>query len=77
MGEIECYKKIQQRFFWLLLFHDVDSYCHSYPECQKISTPRHQRVPLIPLPVMKDLLRGWQSILWDHYLAAVRVINMC
>ena len=36
------------------MFHDVNSYCRSCPECQKVSTPRHQRVPLIPLPVMKE-----------------------
>ena len=32
----------------------MDFYCRSCPECQKVSTPRYQRVPLIPLPVMKE-----------------------
>ena len=31
----------------------MDFYCQSCPECQKVSTPRQQRLPLIPLPVMR------------------------
>ena len=54
MGRDKALQRIQQRFYWPSLFHDVDSYCCSCPECQKVSTPSHQRVLLIPLPVMKE-----------------------
>ena len=52
MGRDRTLQRIQQRFYWPSLFHAVDSYCRSCPECQKVSTPRQQRVPLIPLPVL-------------------------
>ena len=54
MGRDRTLQRIQQRFYWPSLFHAVDSYCRSCPECQKVSTPRQHRVPLIPLPVMKE-----------------------
>ena len=54
MGRDRTLQRIQQRFYWPSLFHDVDSYCRSCTECQKVSTPRQQGVPLIPLPVMKE-----------------------
>ena len=54
MGRDKTLQRIQQRFYWPSLFHDVDSYCRTCPECQKVSTPRQHRVPLIPLPIMKE-----------------------
>ena len=54
MGRDRTLQRIQQRFYWPSLFRDVDTYCRSCPECQKVSTPRKQRFPLIPLPVMEE-----------------------
>ena len=54
MGRDKTLQRIQQRPYWPSLFHDLDSYCRSCPECQKVSTPRKHRVPLIPLPIMKQ-----------------------
>ena len=55
MGRGKTLQRIQQRFYWPLLFRDVDSYCRSCPECQKVSNPRQHRVPLIILPIIKEL----------------------
>ena len=54
MGRDRTLQRIQQRFYWPSLFQDVDTYCCSCPECQKVSTPKKQRFPLIPLPVMEE-----------------------
>lgn len=54
MGRDKTLQRIQQRAYWPSLFRDVHSYCRSCPECQKVSTPRQHRVPLIPLPIMKQ-----------------------
>ena len=51
MGRDRTLLRIQQRFY---CHHCLDSYCFNCPECQKVSTPRQQRVTLIPLPIMKD-----------------------
>ena len=54
MGRDRTLQKIQQRVYWLSLFNDIDSYCCTCPECQKVSTPKQHEVPLISLPVMKQ-----------------------
>ena len=47
-------KRISRRFFWPALFHDVADYCRRCPECQRTAKGSHRRVPLIPLPIMKE-----------------------
>ena len=54
MGRDRTLQRIQQRFYCPSLFRDVDIYCRSCPECQKVSTPRKQRFPLISLPIMEE-----------------------
>ena len=53
-GKRQTLQRIQQRFYWSSMLHDVGSYCRSCPECQKVSTARQHWVPLIPLPIMKE-----------------------
>ena len=54
MGRDRTLQRIQQRFYWPSLFQDVDAYCRTCPECQRVGIPRQQRVPLVPLPIMKE-----------------------
>ena len=42
------------RFHWPTLFKDVAGYCRTCPECQCANSRRHQRVPLVPLPIMGE-----------------------
>ena len=54
MGRDRTLQRIHQSSYWWSLLHNVDSYCRSCPECQKVSTPRQQRVLLIPLLIMNE-----------------------
>ena len=54
MGRDRTLQRIQQRFYWPSLFQDVDAYCRTCLECQRVGIPRQQRVPLVPLPIMKE-----------------------
>ena len=54
MGRDKTARRIQQSFYWPTLFRDVADYCHRCPECQKTDTKGQQRLPLVPLPIMKE-----------------------
>ena len=57
MGKTKTSRRILQRFYWPSLFRDVAKYCRSCPECQKCSTRRVSRAPLIPLPAVEEPFR--------------------
>ena len=54
LGRDKTVKRISRRFFWPALFRDVADYCRRCPECQRTAKGSHRRVPLIPLPIMKE-----------------------
>ena len=47
-------RRILQRFYWPSLFKDVVDYCKCCPECQKCSTRKESRAPLVPLPPVEE-----------------------
>ena len=57
MGKTKTSRRILQCFYWPSLFRDVANYCRSCPECQKCSTKRVSRAPLIPLPAVEEPFR--------------------
>ena len=54
LGRDKTAKKISKRFFWPTLFRDVADYCRRCPECQCTAKGSQRRVPLIPLPMMRE-----------------------
>ena len=49
----ETAQRILQRFYWPT-YRDVAEYCRTCEVCQKTSQCRPRRVPLSPLPVVKE-----------------------
>ena len=47
-------EKIQQRFYWPMLFRDVADFCRSCDQCQKAGHRRVRRVPMMPLPFIAE-----------------------
>ena len=45
---------ISQRFFWPSMFQYVGDYCRRCPEYQCTTKGNRRRVPLIPLPLMRE-----------------------
>ena len=52
MGRDKTAKRILYRFYWPTLFRDVREYCKSCTSCQKTSSKKPAKVPLIPLPII-------------------------
>lgn len=52
LGKTKTSQRILQRFYWPTLYKDVGDFCRACPECQKASTRRPHRVPLVPLPII-------------------------
>ena len=53
-GRDKTAKRISKRLFWPTLFRDVADYCRRCPECQRTAKGSQRRVPLIPLPMMRE-----------------------
>ena len=45
------------RFYWPTIFRDVKEFCRTCPDCQKASSRKGPRAPLIPLPVIEEPFR--------------------
>ena len=54
LGRDKTISRITQRFYWPTVFCDVAEYCRRCPECQRTARGSQLRVPLVPLPVMKE-----------------------
>ena len=54
----QCCQKTRQRiiwrFYWPSFFKDVDGFCKSCINCQKLGGRRVQKAPFIPLPVITE-----------------------
>lgn len=57
MDKTKTARRILQRFYWPSLFKDVADYCRCCPECQKCSTRKESRAPLVPLPSVEELFK--------------------
>ena len=52
--------RIQGRFWWPGLERDVEQYVRSCPECQQKSRMGEQKVLMMKMPIIRNLLRGLQ-----------------
>ena len=53
-GKTKTAVRILQWFDWPSLFKDVADYYKCCPECQKCSTRKESRAPLVPLPPVEE-----------------------
>lgn len=54
MGRDNTAKRIQQRYYWPTLFKDVADFYKKCPQCQKATTHRQKRVPMVAFSIMKE-----------------------
>ena len=54
LGKNKTADRVRQRFYWPTLFKDVEYLCKSCAECQKCSTRRGPRAPMVPLPIVQE-----------------------
>ena len=54
LGRKKTADRILQRFYWAGVFWDVQDHCRTCTQCQKSSTRRVKKVPLVPLPIMDE-----------------------
>ena len=54
LGRDKTISRVTQRFYWPTVFQDVADFCRSCPECQRTAKGNQLKVPLVPLPVMKE-----------------------
>ena len=54
LGRKKTTDRIMQRFYWPGMFRDVEDQCRICPECQKSSTRRPAKAPLLLLPIMEE-----------------------
>ena len=52
LGKKTC-QWILCRFYWPTLHKDVDIFCNSYAECQKVSLRKGAVAALVPLPIIE------------------------
>lgn len=53
LGMEKTKERILQRFFWPGIHKDIENYCRSCPECQRVAPKPPYRNPVIPLPVIE------------------------
>ena len=54
MGRNKTTQRTLRRFYWPTIFRDVKEFCRTCPDCQKASSRKGPRAPLIPLPVIEE-----------------------
>ena len=57
MGTEKTRQRILRRFYWPILFRDVEQFCKSCIKCQKsgnFKNPKVPKAPPIPLPVISE-----------------------
>ena len=52
LGNDKTARRILQRFYWPTLYRDVAEFCRTCAPCQKTSSFKGRRAPMIPLPVI-------------------------
>ena len=57
LGKKKTTDRILNRFYWSGLFRDVEKHCRSCGQCQKLSTRKVKKAPLVPLPIMDEPFR--------------------
>ena len=57
LGKNKTAQGILQRFYWPMLYKDVEDYCRSCVTCQKSSRQHGPQAPLMPLPVSSEPLK--------------------
>ena len=57
MGRNKTTQRTLRRFYWPTIFRDVKEFCRTCPDCQKASSRKGPRAPLIPLPVIEESFR--------------------
>jgi len=55
LGRDKTADRITWRFYWPTSFRDAAEYYHKCPECQRTTRGNQRRVPLVPLPIMREL----------------------
>ena len=53
MGRQRTLDRLRKRFWWPGITRDVDEYCKSCPECQKV-TRKGARAPLVSMPIIEQ-----------------------
>ena len=68
MGKTKTARRILQRFYWPSLFKDIAEYCKCCPECQKCSTRKESRAPLVHCHLWRNLssVSQWTSLVRSH-----------
>ena len=54
LGWNKTTSRILQWFYWPTLYRDVKDFCRRYERCQRCSTKKPPRAPLVPLPVINE-----------------------
>ena len=54
LGKKKTADRVLQRFYWPGVYHDVQDHCRTCSQCQKSSTRRVKKAPLVPLPIMDE-----------------------
>ena len=57
LGRNKPTNRVLQRFYWPTLFRDIKQFCTCCEKCQRCSTKRPPKAPLIPLPVITEPFR--------------------
>ena len=73
LGKTKTADRVRQRFYWPSLFKDVEEFCRSCGECQKCSTRRGPRAPMVPLPVMEEPFERIAMLLGPCHVVALEI----
>ena len=57
LGKKKTADRILARFYWPGVYRDVEEHCQTCSPCQKSSTRRVKKAPLVPLPIMDEPFR--------------------
>ena len=57
LGKKKTAGRLRNRFYWTGMYRDVQEHCRTCGQCQKSSTRRVKKAPLVPLPIMDEPFR--------------------
>ena len=58
-GTVKTYEKLRSRYYWRMMFADVNHWCCSCCDCAMRKSPRNRhKAPLLPIPVEGPFDRG-------------------
>ena len=70
LGWNKTTSRILQRFYWPTLYRDVKDFCRRYERCQRCSTKKPPKAPLVPLPVINEPFKRIAMDIWVLYQRA-------